>query len=114
MWYVQLHLRTYLGPEADEEREGSEKSRIVEVEDNVRPLDRDEADKGVVDGSATGSHYDGTQETLLEGHSERLLQTRALLLIILKGVVDHHQNLRGGRGSGEGEGLALSDAIFRK
>jgi hypothetical protein len=89
---VQL---THLSPEADEKREGSEQSRVVEVEDNVRPFDRDEAEEGIVDGSTTGGHYDGSKETLVEGHSEGFPQPRALLLIVLKGVIDHHQNLRG-------------------
>ena len=64
---------SYLSPEAYEEREGSEQSRVVEVEDNVRPLDRDESEKSVVDGSTTSGHYDSTKETLLESHSERFM-----------------------------------------
>ena len=47
----------YLSPEADEEREGCQESRVVEVEDDVCPSGGDEGEKGVVDPSTASGHY---------------------------------------------------------
>lgn len=82
----------YLSPKAYDEGESREERRVIDIEQNVPPLVRNETLNGVVDGSGASGQNDGTQETLLDGDPEGLSPTRTLLVLI-KRIMNHHQNL---------------------